>query len=59
MRQIVVLSDAGEVALVKAQPDAYHELGRVQAIEGKCWSTPALSDVELIFAARPSALALT
>ena len=45
--KLVVLSDAGEVALVSAQPDAYHELGRVQAIEGKCWSTPALSDGKL------------
>ena len=45
--KLVVLSDAGEVALVSAQPDAYHELGRVQAIEGKCWSTPAASDGKL------------
>lgn len=42
--KLVVLSDAGEVVTVEATPEAYKELGRVKAIEGKCWSTPAFSD---------------
>lgn len=40
--QLVVLSDAGEVVLAQADPEAYHELGRFEALGGKCWSSPAL-----------------
>ena len=42
--KLVVLSDAGEVAIVAAQPDAYRELARAKVLDGKCWSTPAYSD---------------
>ncbi len=42
--KLVVLSDAGEVVIVAAQPDQYRELGRAKLLEGKCWSTPAFSD---------------
>ena len=42
--KLVVLSDAGEVVVVAAKPDAYQELGRAKVLEGKCWSTPAFSD---------------
>jgi outer membrane protein assembly factor BamB len=41
---LVVLSDAGELAVVAAQPDAYRQLSRASVIEGKCWSTPAFSN---------------
>ena len=44
---LVALSDAGEVALARATPDSYQELGRSKAITGKCWSTPAFSDGKL------------
>ncbi|OYP28905.1 PQQ-binding-like beta-propeller repeat protein [Rhodopirellula sp. MGV] len=42
--KLVVLSDAGEVAIVNATPEGYQELGRKDVLEGKCWSTPAFSD---------------
>ncbi|MEM9644504.1 MAG: PQQ-binding-like beta-propeller repeat protein, partial [Planctomycetota bacterium] len=42
--KLVVLSDAGEVVIVKAQPDEYKEIARADVLEGKCWSTPAFSD---------------
>lgn len=42
--KLVVLSDAGEVVLASATPDAYREIARTKAVEGKCWSTPAFSD---------------
>ncbi len=41
---LVTLSDAGEVVLVEAKPDGYHELARADVLEGKCWSTPTFSD---------------
>jgi outer membrane protein assembly factor BamB len=42
--KLVALSDDGQLVLVEARSDAYKELGRVKAIGGKCWSTPAYSD---------------
>ena len=40
---LVALSDDGQVVLVKAHPDAFLEIARFKAVQGKCWSTPALS----------------
>lgn len=42
--KLVVLSDAGEVVVARANPNAYEELARSDAVSGKCWSTPAFSD---------------
>jgi outer membrane protein assembly factor BamB len=41
--KVVALADDGQVVLVEANPDAYKEIARAKAVEGKCWSTPALS----------------
>lgn len=41
---VVALSDAGEVVLVEATPDAYRELARAEVLSGKCWSSPAFAD---------------
>jgi outer membrane protein assembly factor BamB len=39
----LALTDAGELVLVGAEPGAYKEVARAKVINGKCWSTPALS----------------
>ena len=42
---LVCLGDAGQVTLVKATPESYQELARMDnAVSGKCWSSPVLSD---------------
>lgn len=39
---LVVLGEHGEVGLVEASPEGYHELGRFQGIEGKTWNHPVV-----------------
>ncbi len=39
---LVILGEAGELALVEATPTKFNELARVQAIEGKTWNVPLL-----------------
>ena len=45
--RLLALTDAGQLVVVKATPEAYQEVTRAKVLEGKCWSTPALSDGRL------------
>ena len=40
---LLVLGDRGTLALAEATPEAYRELGRVQALGGKSWTAPTLA----------------
>jgi outer membrane protein assembly factor BamB len=45
---LIVITDAGELALVRAAPDQFSELARFQAIEGQTWNYPAIASGRLL-----------
>jgi len=45
---LLVLSEQGEVALLRASPSGHEELCKFQAIEGKTWNHPVLSRGKLL-----------
>jgi hypothetical protein len=42
--KLVVLEADGDIVVVQATPAAYTEIARAKMLNGKCWSTPILSD---------------
>jgi outer membrane protein assembly factor BamB len=45
---IIVLTEDGEVVLVRATPDRHEEIARFEAIEGKTWNHPVIADGRLL-----------
>ena len=45
---LIVLTESGEVVLVKATPESHVEISRFSAIEGKTWNNPALANGRLL-----------
>ena len=41
--KVLAITDAGELVIFEAKPDAYKELARAKVLDGKCWGTPILS----------------
>lgn len=44
---LIVLGDAGRLALVEATPSEYREKGDIQLLHGKCWTPPTLAGGKL------------
>ncbi len=42
--RVLVLSDAGDLVLVKATPAGYNEVARSHVLAGKCWNAPGVSN---------------
>jgi outer membrane protein assembly factor BamB len=45
---LIVLTEGGEVVLVRATPERHMELARFQAIEGKTWNHPVIANGRLL-----------
>jgi len=45
---LIITSDQGEVALVKATPDKYTEVARFSAVQGQTWNYPAIANGRLL-----------
>ena len=45
---LILLSEAGELALIKATPDRHTEVAKFAALEGKTWNYPALAGGRLL-----------
>jgi outer membrane protein assembly factor BamB len=45
---IIVLTESGELVLVKATPESHQELSRFEAISGKTWNVPAIAGGRLL-----------
>jgi outer membrane protein assembly factor BamB len=45
---LILTSDKGEVALVKATPDGYNEVARFEALKGQTWNYPAIAGGRLL-----------
>ena len=43
-QHVVTLAENGELVVVQATPAAYTETARTQAVAGKCWNNPAVSN---------------
>ncbi|HEY0763254.1 MAG TPA: PQQ-binding-like beta-propeller repeat protein [Pyrinomonadaceae bacterium] len=45
---LIITSDQGEVALIKATPDKYTEVARFSAVQGQTWNYPAIAGGRLL-----------
>ncbi len=45
---LIIISEQGELALVKATPDKYEEVTKFQALQGKTWNYPAIAGGRLL-----------
>ena len=45
---LVILTEDGDLALVRAIPDRHYEVARFPAIDGKTWNVPAIADGRLL-----------
>lgn len=57
--QLLVLGDAGQLAVVAAIPKGYQELAKETLLKGKCWTTPVYSGGKIFARSASEGLCLT
>lgn len=55
---VLVLTEQGDLVLVKPDPTAYREVSRFKAVNGKCWNVPAISNGRLYVRSTSEAVCL-
>ena len=45
--KLMILTGSGELVLAEPSPEGFEELGRIQALGGRCWTEPAFSNGKL------------
>jgi len=45
---LIVLTERGEVISCKASPESFEEMGRFQAVGGRCWAPPTICNSRLM-----------
>jgi outer membrane protein assembly factor BamB len=45
---LIVLTETGDVVLVRATPEGHQELARFKALDGKTWNNPAIANGKLL-----------
>jgi len=45
---LIVQSEPGAIALVEANPNQFHEVAKLDALNAKTWNTPALAGEYLL-----------
>jgi outer membrane protein assembly factor BamB len=45
---LIIMGGTGNMALVKATPEKYLEVGGFQALQGKCWTSPTIAQGKLL-----------
>ena len=45
---LIVLTEDGDLALVRATPEGHEEVARFPVLEGKTWNHPAMADGYLL-----------
>ena len=56
--RVLALSDAGELVAFEAKPAGYHELARFKILDGKCWTTPIVSNGQIFARSTKEAVCL-
>ena len=56
---LICLGDMGQLTLVKATPEKYEEISRLdQVVKGKCWSSPIFADGKILIRSTQEATCL-
>jgi outer membrane protein assembly factor BamB len=56
---LIMLEEQGRLVMVEATPEGYHEEALWQALNGRCWTVPALADGRLYLRDETEVLCLT